>query len=104
MSDKLRNYTCADPTLESSTPLRTETMRIQNKDYTVNILLDMNAAKIWSVEGFISEEECRILHDHGLPRLRRATVAGEDGLATISQSRKAQQASYIPTGKGDPLW
>ncbi|CAE7566213.1 P4ha1 [Symbiodinium microadriaticum] len=90
--------------MESSAPVRTETVRIQNKDLTVNVMLDMKAAKIWTVEDFITDEECKILQAHGKPRLARATVAGEDGLGTVSQSRKAQQASYNPSGQSDPLW
>jgi hypothetical protein len=103
MSDRLRNYTCADTKLQTSKPTRTDNIRVQNKDYVVDTMLDMKAAKIWAVHDFITAEECKILRDHGAKHLTRATVAGEDGLGTISENRKAQQASYNPK-EGGPLW
>jgi hypothetical protein len=104
MSARLRNYTCADPTLNTSTPISTEEVTIQSKKYQMNKFLDSDAAKIWTVDNFISEEECSVLMTHGAKHLRRATVAGEDGLATISIHRRAQQASYTARDVNDPLW
>jgi len=104
MSARLRNYTCADPTLESSPPASSASMMIQGKKYTVNTMLDMKSSKIWTIEEFITDEECEVLMNHGRPRLTRATVAGEDGLGTISNNRRAQQASYNSRDQSDPLW
>jgi hypothetical protein len=104
MSARLRNYTCADPTLNTSTPLSTQEVTIKSKTYQMNKFLDSDAAKIWTVDDFITEEECSILMKYGAKHLRRATVAGEDGLSTISIHRRAQQASYIARDANDPLW
>lgn len=109
-SNALRNYSCADPSLQSSEPLSHALMRLRGEtgpqDYNVSILLDLPAAKIWTVADFISDTECDALMNHGRNKLTRATVAGEDGLFTVSQSRRAQQASYRFTNKEeeDPLW
>jgi len=105
-SNALRNYTCADPTLESSEPLSTSEVKLQGEMYTVNTMLELEAAKIWTVSDFITDSECDALMNHGRKKLTRATVAGEDGLFTVSQSRRAQQASYRFKDKmeEDPLW
>lgn len=104
MSARLRNYTCADPTMNTSTPLSTQEVTIQNKKYQMNTFFDSDSAKIWNVEEFITPEECSVLMTHGAKHLRRATVAGEDGLGTISIHRRAQQASYTVRDEKDPLW
>jgi 2OG-Fe(II) oxygenase superfamily len=106
MSGRLRNYTCADESMNSSKPLSSKTVYINNDiKYKLDILFDSPAAKIWVIENFITPEECQILYDHGKPRLRRATVAGEDGRSLVSESRKAQQASYnlVDNNPNDPL-
>jgi hypothetical protein len=105
MSSRLRNYTCADPTMKSSEPEKTKQLNVKGTSYTINTFLDMDSAKIWTVPNFITTEECKILMAHGKPRLTRATVAGEDGLGTISMNRRAQQASYeMRAGESEPLW
>lgn len=101
MSYKLRNYTCDDTTMESSLPDRSMTFMSDGVSYNTDILLDMPSAKIWTANDFISEDECSILREFGLPRLVTATVAGEDGKAQISQHRKAQQAAF--RDPSDPL-
>ena len=105
MSSRLRNYTCEDPTMVTSKPIQSLVMNVQNKNYNVDVLFDNPSAKIWIVHDFISDEECQILEDHGLPRLTRATVAGDDGRSIVSENRKAQQASYNmhQTHEHDPL-
>mmetsp|Transcript_18122 Transcript_18122/g.18873 ORF Transcript_18122/g.18873 Transcript_18122/m.18873 type:complete len:432 (+) Transcript_18122:44-1339(+) len=103
MSARLRNYTCADPTMNTTTPISSKTVNIMNKQYHMDTYLDMDSAKIWSVSNFITPDECSILMNYGVKHLRRATVAGEDGLGTISIHRRAQQASYTIKGESDPL-
>lgn len=68
--------------------------------------VDTDHAKIWTIDNFITPDECRILMNHGRPRLTRATVAAEDGSSIVSENRKAQQASYDLHAKKqkDPLW
>ena len=43
--------------------------------------------------------------EHGTPKLRRATVAAEDGSSVVSENRKANQADYRFPGplSEDPL-
>lgn len=106
ISNSLRNYTCKDPNMRSSPPLSAAQVLLAGQLYHVSTLLDMPAAKVWTVENFVSEDECAALIKHGSGKLTRATVAGEDGLFTVSQSRRAQQASYRFTHRmeDDPLW
>lgn len=107
MSNRLRNYTCDDPTLETSRAIYSYPYHINGKTFDVQVLLNMSHAKIWWVDGLVSDEECRVLEKHGKPRLRRATVAAGDGTSIVSESRKAQQASYnehITRGAADPLY
>ena len=106
ISNSLRNYTCKDPDMKSSEALHHAMVPIAGKSYNVSTLLDMPAAKIWTVPSFVTDDECAALIEHGGKKLTRATVAGEDGLFTISQSRKAQQASYrfSKNIEEDPLW
>ena len=105
-TNELRNYTCADPLKEPTEPISHRMVSVAGNDYNVSTLLDMEAAKIWTVPDFITSDECNILMTHAEKKLTRATVAGEDGLFTISESRKAQQASYkfAKREEEDPLW
>lgn len=106
MSNKLRDYTCSDRSLATTAPLRTEHMTAGETEVTVNTFLDTSHAKIFAVDNFVLEEECDILMNHGRPRLKRATVAAVDGTSVVSESRKAQQASYDKhiSSTTDPLW
>lgn len=96
MSNRLRNYTCADPAMETSRPLYTYTWNPDDggADINVDALYETDHAKIWIAHDFITPEECKILEDHGRPELKRATVAAEDGTSIVSIHRKAQQANY----------
>lgn len=49
MSDRLRNYTCADEEMQTSAPLETKQIRVFGAQYDVNSYLDMPNAKIWTV-------------------------------------------------------
>ena len=116
IGDRLRNYTCDDPKMETSTPLSSYDMFVAASDpnhpdrrrrIRIDSLLDSDAAKIWIAHDFVTDEECRILMDHGAPRLMRATVADADGTSIVSESRKAQQANYnidMNDPDGDPLY
>lgn len=105
MAEKLRNYTCEDTAMQTSTPVRTANFTYGGLSYKTDILLELPHAKIWTVSDFISEEHCNILEEHGRSRLHTATVAGIDGKAMVSQHRKAQQAAYEPISSdpNDPL-
>lgn len=107
ISNRLRNYTCDDDTLETTTPIDIVPFNIKGIDYEAEFLLKDDTAKIWYVRDFVSNEECDILMKHGRPLLRRATVAAEDGSSVVSENRKAQQASYElhhTNMKSDPLF
>ncbi len=107
ISMKLRNYTCGDPMMQTTEPVDQYDFTFQERTYKVNIMLDLSHAKIWVVDNFVSDEECKIFMEYGKPRLRRATVAAEDGTSIVSENRKAQQASYNLHQKDfdkDPLW
>jgi len=73
MSNRLRNYTCADPNMETTAPTHTKEVTVQGKTYNVNYMLDLKSAKIWVVEDFITPEECEVFEKHGRPLLHRAT-------------------------------
>jgi GAF domain-containing protein len=105
MASRLRNYTCADDSMETSESISQWTFESPSfgKTHVVNDLLLAPRARIWYVQDFVSAEDCSILMRHGAPRLRRATVAAEDGSSIVSENRKAQQASYSLGGHGDPL-
>lgn len=103
MATRLRNYTCYDDSLNTSLALRSTVFNVDNASYNSDILYEMSQAKIWTVQNFITEEECNILMEYGRPRLLTATVAGEDGLPSVSVSRRAQQAAYLMNSPDDPL-
>lgn len=107
MANRLRNYTCSDPDMPTSTPIHTESIFLDRKEIVVDTFLDTKNAKIFAVNNFVSNAECDVLRRHGEPRLQRATVAAIDGSSVISENRKAQQASYdihLTKGPSDPLW
>jgi len=62
--------------------------------YNIKVLFENSHAKIWTIDRFITDEECRVLERHAKPLLKRATVAAEDGSSIVSENRKAQQAGY----------
>lgn len=96
MSNRLRNYTCADETMETSPAIYTYHWNPEDggEDIKIDALYENDHAKIWVAHDFITEEECDILEEHGRPELKRATVAAEDGTSIVSIHRKAQQANY----------
>jgi hypothetical protein len=94
MASRLRNYTCEDDALQTTPPLYSQRFHVIDRDHDVHMLLDEPRAKIWTVNDFISADECDVLKRVGGPHLRRATVADEGGAAVVSENRKAQQARY----------
>lgn len=107
MSTRLRNYTCADPEMKTTDPVRTTDYRFLGKTYKVDMYLDTPAAKIWSVRDFVTESECERLIETARPNLMKATVSDDsDGTSTFSENRKAQQAGYEfgANLREDSLW
>ena len=106
MSDRVRNYTCSDDTLETTQPLSNYTYYHLDNIYTINVMLDAANAKIWMIENFATEEECNILMNEARPRLFKAGVNGGDGRDAYSETRKAQQASieFPEDYRNESLW
>jgi hypothetical protein len=107
LSEKVRNYTCADTTINTTEPLRSYEYLFLTKPYVVDVMFESDAANIWMVEDFVTEQECHHFIQSAKPQLVRATVAGEDGNSIISQHRKAQQATYdfpLDNFRKDPQW
>lgn len=104
IASRLRNYTCADKSMEQSDPIAEDKVMIDGVERTSKLFFSNSHAKILAVEDFITDEECAVLAEYGSKRLLRATVAAEDGSSTISASRKAQQAGYDVRDENDPLW
>lgn len=102
--ERLRNYTCNDETLQTTEPIETNTEIILDQEYQVDSHLLRDEAQIFVVHNFVTDNECNILMKSAEPRLERAVVVGADGGAVVSESRRAQQASYNLRSPTDPLW
>lgn len=61
ISFRLRNYTCADPEMETTTPIKSYSFKSEGKEFIIDSLLDTPHAKIWKSDNFISEEECEVI-------------------------------------------
>eukprot|EP00981_Chlorochromonas_danica_P004477 scaffold902_cov254-Ochromonas_danica.AAC.23 len=107
MANRLRNYTCDDDELETTAPQESRVYNLGGRQYPMGLYLDHDDAKIWTLDNFVSNEECQHIIENSRPHLKKATVAGEDGLDSISDSRRAQQTGYefdLNTAPSDPLW
>lgn len=107
LSERLRNYTCFDPKMPATEPIRSYEYFFLNERHIVDVLFDQDSSKIWTIQDFITEDECEYFENYARPNLSRATVAGDDGKSVISLHRRAQQAGYDfdpKTLHDDPLW
>lgn len=89
MGELLENYTCADATLNTTEPVRTEYWR----DKKVGIMMERPSFKIHTIENFITPEECMAVSEVADPILEDAEVADGSGGGQISENRKAKQAA-----------
>ncbi|CBN78889.1 conserved unknown protein [Ectocarpus siliculosus] len=93
VGDRARNYTCADPEMET-TNSSLPSVKWQDPEggltYNAQVFLDDPAAKIYLVDNFATDKECKALMDHASPHLQDATVNGGAGKATLSQARRAK--------------
>mmetsp|Transcript_1189 Transcript_1189/g.4025 ORF Transcript_1189/g.4025 Transcript_1189/m.4025 type:complete len:424 (+) Transcript_1189:168-1439(+) len=94
LAARIRNYTCSDPSLETTTPESSFTWRYDGHTIRAHKLLDTPHAKIMHLENMVTQTECDMFRTHAAPLLTRATVASEDGTSIVSEARKAKQASY----------
>jgi hypothetical protein len=102
MSARLRNYSCADPSLETSLALSSSYAHFHDKHLQVDTLMHTSHSGIWTIHDFISPQECEVLKSQVASRLQRAVTLG----GVTSESRRAQQAGYLLGSEegGDPLW
>lgn len=94
VANRLRNYTCSDLEMETTKAVQSFDWRWQGRTIQVDEMLDSSHAKIFVLHDFITPHECKALSDRTRGSLQRATVAAADGTSVVSESRRAQQASY----------
>lgn len=102
------NFTCADPNLETSYPIRETTWTdpgMVGQEHKVGILHERpDGSRIHIVENFITTEECQAIEAAAAPTLHRGTVADGNGGSRMSESRKAWQAGVHFSEEGDPIY
>lgn len=92
MGVKWENYTCADASAPTSTPIESVTWHYKGAIRDVRKMLDRDSSKIFVINDFISPEECNSIEDAAKPILHVATTADGEGGHKISEHRKAMQA------------
>ena len=92
ISLKLENYTCADINLPTTESLENVTWTYGDVKRNIQKLLNRDASKIYTIENFISVDECKAMEEAAKPTLHRATVADGEGGSRVTDSRKAMQA------------
>lgn len=95
MAALLENYTCADVTLNSTTPLREEVWKGAKDARPRNVLIlhDQPASQIRVVEHFVTPQECQAVETQAAARtLHRATISDGRGGTRLSPARKALSA------------
>lgn len=106
----IRDHDCArSEHLETTTPISTYNATMGSRTYVINVHLDSPSAKIWTVDNFVEQEECEFIKQKGRDDgLMQATVVDQrTGLATLSDSRRANQGHYklsYQSSDGDPLY
>jgi hypothetical protein len=93
---RLRNYTCADPEMQSAPSIENSTWNHQGKYYAVSKLFQLGGVKIMLIDNFVTDDECSALKERATPHLTRAAVTGENGEAVVSNSRRALAAMVTP--------
>ena len=112
MAPMVENYTCANSDIATTTPARTEYWEytrpndgVGEHSRRVSVMFESSAAAVHVVDNFISKEECGEIERRTETKMRRASVASEDGGSKISANRKARQAGWgvgwEREGKGD---
>lgn len=124
LSTSAENYTCTDPTRETSPPIAirswtsttmttTSTNNTNNntnhsqeeivpKEHVVHILHNRPSSQIHLVHDFITPEECQAVQEKAAKTLHRGTVADGKGGSRLSDSRKAWQAGLRPNWSVGP--
>jgi hypothetical protein len=107
MAIRLSDYVCEDPDMETTSPEYSYDVRYLNHSLAVNVLFDSAAAKIWSIDDFISDDECKVLRHDSAHNMVKASVVNEVGESYESHDRVAEQGSVILEGehiKDHQLW
>lgn len=94
IAHQTENYTCADPRMETSAPIRTTEWKYENATGTlkVGVLHEHKDSHIHILYNFISPSECRAIQEAAAPTLHRGTVADGKGGSMLSDNRKAWQS------------
>lgn len=88
ISHLAENYTCSDPTRDTTKPLRETTWTHRGVSLRVGILHDRPSSQIHVLHNFISREECDAVEQAAKPLLHRGTVADGKGGSRMSENRK----------------
>ena len=67
MSPRLREYVCKDPKVNASVPLRSDPFSDRNQKYYMDMFVDTERAKVWTVKNAVSPRECAALDKHKRP-------------------------------------
>jgi hypothetical protein len=100
----LENYTCIDPTLDSTDDLSTEYWLdpVDAVSHLVHIKHSRPASRIHAIDNFIRPEECAAMEEAAIKDLHDATVADGKGGSRLSDNRKAKQAGIkVPWDRPD---
>jgi len=89
IADSWENYTCADDAVNATEPKKSD---VRWRGKKVSVMIDRPAAKIHTIENFLTEDECAAVEDAARPKLHDATVADGSGGSKLSENRKAKQA------------
>ena len=105
LATQWEDYTCADQSLPTTTPISLQNWSYQGIYHTVGVLLDRDEAKIHYIKNFITPEECAAIESAASSNLHEATVADGAGGSQLISSRKALQAGVrVPWEKeADPI-
>lgn len=104
MAERLRSYVCADPKLNTTDALNQQQTTISGKPYTIRNLFDSDAAKIFVVDNFMTEPDCKAL------KAFTASHTGSSSQSTMSddETEEPQPLAYEVksglAGAADPMW
>lgn len=101
------NYTCSDPTRETTPPMEERLWTHNGVTRKVGVLHSRPSSQIHILHNFISPEECDAVNQAAQPTLHRGTVADGKGGSRLSEARKAWQAgltvNWAAEEAGDPI-
>lgn len=118
MAARLREYICNDLVMNATEPIETKKFKLNKRKYNLNMLLNTDSAKIWTVKNLVSTRECNHLAQHSQalptsfysPTIVSATMDydGVSKMASTNGSSTAElRTSYmldLENPEQDPLW